>query len=204
MAPKRLRNGQPKPSVRKEVIAVLNSRVEHKHFVRLNAFSNYSATGGTSSLSTGVILGDGSTQRDGVQIKPETLKIRWVSQNTSSILTEQARLIVFQDRQANGTLTTVTELLNTADVNSQYNPVTMLEQKRFRILCDRTMDLNPYVAGPAIHTMEMTFKPSGPITFLDTTDVTTACGRNVINFLVIGTAATSQYAISWDLGYTDS
>jgi hypothetical protein len=199
-----MRNGLPKPSVRKEVIAVLNSRVEHKHFTTVVASANYVVAGAVASMSTPIILGSNSNERDGAQIKPETLKVRWMSQNSSATALSQARLIVFQDRQANGAIAAVTDVLATAEVNSQYSPVIQMEQKRFRILCDKTMDLNPYVAGPAIHTMELVLKPSGPITYNGTTNAATAQGKNAINYLLIGTAVTSQYVLSYDVGYTDS
>lgn len=193
-------------SVRKQVLSVLNSRVEHKHFVKINAYGATSSTGGTTSLSTGIILGDGATQRDGIQIVPESLRFRWSAFNGATNVLAKARMIVFQDRQANGVLATVTDVLDTAVIDSMYNPTVVSEQKRIRILYDHTFDLGILTGGGhANATHDVKLKPSGPITFLAATDVVGACGKNVINILIIGdTANTVQYSVSWDIGYTDS
>jgi hypothetical protein len=194
--------GKPKsrgqPNVRKQVLAVLNSRVEHKRFADLNAFT-YSTAGSIAVMSQQIILGDTSTQRDGVQIRPERLSVTWSSTSSATVV---CRLVVFQDKQANGVYPAITDVLNTAATLSQYNPVVMSEQKRFHVLYDNFVNLS--AAGTNIVTHKFSVKPIGPITFLDTTSVQTANGRNSIYFLVIGPAGTATGTLTYELCYTDS
>jgi len=104
-----------------------------------------SSTGFMHHLSV-IPQGDGASSRDGNKIRIKELKLRgkfWTILNSNVTY----RVIVFVDkRQVYGTPTTVSELLVSARTNATLDNDNVF-QGRFKILMDRTFDLNTAYVG---------------------------------------------------------
>ncbi len=89
---------------------------------------------GQVTLLNGIAQGDTASTRDGDQVK--ALKLYWkgniANDNTSN--SYLFRFIIFQDRQADGTAPTITEVLQTANPRA---PLNMDNKLRFKVLHDK-------------------------------------------------------------------
>lgn len=95
-----------------------------------------------------IAQGTGESQRIGRKVSVRSIQFRYtIRLLPSTVVTEgedTIRIIIFQDRQANGAVTTVLSVLETADFNSFKN---LSNSNRFRILMDRTHALNATAAA---------------------------------------------------------
>lgn len=113
-----------------------------------------SSTSGTiyGSLAT-IGQGDGSNNRNGDKIQVTRLEIsgevNLPTTSTVADMNDYVRYIVYVDKQCNGANATVAALLENADPASFYNPDNMPynNPRRFRILFDKTFNLNASCAG---------------------------------------------------------
>lgn len=96
-----------------------------------------------SNTLVGMVEGTGESQRVGrrVFVKGIFIKGRITLPVTSdpTLTSDQARFIVYQDRQCNAAAAAVTDILQTASIYSFRN---LDNSKRFKILYDHTFDLN--------------------------------------------------------------
>lgn len=101
------------------------------------------------------------------------------------------RIIVYQDKQANGVAATVTDILNTADIHSFRN---LANSHRFRILKDSTIDINPTAAAGDGTTNDTTsvykswecyLRVNVPLEFSSTTGAITELRSNNLGILAI-------------------
>ncbi len=101
-------------------------------------------TGGTIQASLLTIAeGNGEEQRIGrkITLKSVQWKVQLTLATTASAgnTADTYRLIMYQDKQTNGAAAAVLDILETAVFNSFYN---LANEKRFRILCDKTGTIN--------------------------------------------------------------
>lgn len=112
------------------------------------------STAGTvyGSLNT-IGQGDGSTNRNGDKVQVTRLEvsgeINLPTTSTVADMNDYVRLIVYVDKQCNGANATRAAILDKASPYSFYNPDNqpMNNPKRFRILFDKTFNLNASAAG---------------------------------------------------------
>lgn len=102
------------------------------------------ATAGTIFDSSLLLMQEGNTDstRIGNKIQLKSLMIRGtyvVTSATPAAGSNVVRIIVYQDRQANGATAAVTDILNTADYRSFNN---MDNTDRFRTLCEEVIEYN--------------------------------------------------------------
>ncbi len=115
--------------------------------------TNTNATIGTTGAITGSInlvpQGIAENQRIGRKIQVRSIACRWwynlpILQDQADIGSgDTLRIIVFLDRQANGANAAVTDILETAQIESYLN---LANKNRFQILMDRKFTLNRQVA----------------------------------------------------------
>ncbi len=115
--------------------------------------TNTNATIGTTGAITGSInlvpQGIAENQRIGRKIQIRSIACRWwynlpVQQDQADIPSgDTLRIIVFLDRQANGANAAVTDILETAQIESYIN---LANKNRFQIIMDRKYTLNRQVA----------------------------------------------------------
>lgn len=203
MAPVKRRMGSKKSStsLKKEVLAIINANRERK-CLAVTHLSNgtLSATGSSFRVSGGIIQGDASTQRDGSQITVERLDVFF--RLTCPTAATNARILVVQDKQANAADMTLTSLLNAAAYYEQYHPEIQSQQKRFHILLDKHIGIS--TSGEACKNFKFSLRPLKTVNYQDSTDVSTACGKNFIWIWVIGDQATTTYALSTATFFYDS
>lgn len=159
-------------------------------------------TGGVVLPSVNLIAqGVGESARVGRKCTLRSIEWKWflaLSQKTDEGVIfggDRLRMIMYIDKQCNGSVATVLQLLEVADDNSFYN---LAEQNRFTILCDKSIDVNYLTAASgASASFDMgqvikagSFKKSLnlPIEYSSTTGVIAEVRSNNIGILLISTA----------------
>lgn len=174
------------------------SLLEKKRFAVVSTTNSNTTSGTVINLTNGIIQGDDVNQRSGDQIRilSHTLNVR-----ASAVTVSQTfRFIWFRDNMNRGTTTSVTEVLNTANFMSQYNPAP-LQQKRFTILRDFMLNCN--LTGESIKSRNITL-PGFPVYYNGGTAVAAANGPGAVFLLVIGDSITGLFDLSYEPVYTDA
>lgn len=152
--------------------------------------------GGTDQASINAIAqGDGPSERDGRKVVIKSVQARGqVTLNSGPGLISYARIrmILYLDKQANGAAATVTDILETANINSHLN---LSNNLRFTILWDKVIDLNSTgnvvsttgsdTYGNAVRSFKFYKKVNIPVEFDGTTAAIANIKSNNLNFLFI-------------------
>jgi hypothetical protein len=123
---------------------------ELKYKDREHEFVQVDADGEIDSSLNIVAQGDGPSERIGRKIVIKKINIRgYVSWESPSISSpentyDQLRLIIYLDKQCNGTAATVSDILETEDIRSFNN---LSNKSRFKILSDQRFDLFSHAGG---------------------------------------------------------
>lgn len=173
-------------------------------------------TGGISSWTTGgtmnvIATGTGESQRVGrkVTLKNIYLHGELVLPSTSSVTlcTDQFRMIVFIDKQANGVIAGVTDVLQTASINSFRN---LANQERFVILKDKYYDINASTTSNATTTtgghsyhIKMYKKLDLPIEYSGTNGTIGEIKSNNLVMLCISRTGSCTFQYTARIRYTD-
>ncbi len=152
------------------------------------------ATGGTITPSWNLIP-QGTTEIQRLGRKCTIKHIAWrfsmtKTQEVTSSADSIVRMIVYLDKQANGAAATVTDILENGDFQSFYN---LANSSRFRILIDRTYDMNSFAGGAGTALQSYTRSTSGmmskrvniPLEFSSTTGAITEIRSNNVGLLLI-------------------
>lgn len=176
-----------------------NSELETATFTNVGTATV--AAGSLQNVSQGIIQGIGSSQRQGNQIRLVSLRAKLTT--FAVAVSGVNRYVIFQDMQGNGVVPAVTDILDSANIIAPLNGLTFITEKRFHLLADFTHDVP--IAGTAIRVFDTTFKGklNKPVTYLASTSVTAANGKNAIYCLVIGNN-TNTYDYSFQITYTDA
>ncbi len=176
---------------------------ELKFFDTTKAFTASSATGVILNNSLNLIpQGVTESERVGRKCTIRGLYIKGIMKllnaGTAATVSETYRLIVYLDKQANGAAATVTDILESADVNSFRN---LANSQRFVILSDQVDNISA-TAGAGNGTTDNfaevqkaigCAKPklNVPIEFSSTTGALTEIKSNNIGVLIIGETGTN-------------
>lgn len=105
-------------------------------------------TASTTTSSAGAVVhlspiapGTDANERDGISVKATKLFVRGDISMNASAATSAMRIILFIDKQFNGALPTVAQILATASVVSPLN-ITTTSADRFKILSDKVFTLS--------------------------------------------------------------
>jgi hypothetical protein len=194
------------PTVARQVKQILVSRVEHKNAVATTGNIDWAATGVVSLLSTDIAQGDNIGNRSGDSIRPLKLTFRIASFMNVAATAQVCRFIIFQDNMAYGATPAVTDILDSANYMSPFNPVNA-QARRFKILCDHHFT---NVTGGSDQATETTkvMKMKGIIHYIATGTGAASAGKNSIYVLFIndttGAANQRQYRWSYQLEYMDA
>lgn len=122
-----------------------NPRIEKK-YVDLAAANYNCDTTGTVTLIPVIAQGAGESQRIGRQVTLRSLECRGFFLNNSTAITNDVRMMIVWDKQPNKALAAVTDILNSASVNSFNNDQ---NKRRFKVLknCDEVLCGNSLTAG---------------------------------------------------------
>ncbi len=172
------------------------------------------ATGATVAIASVNLISQGITETQRIGRKCTIRHIDWRLRLRKAFATSTAgddvvRVILYLDRQANGATATTTDVLETADFQSFYN---LANQNRFRILMDRTCDLNSS-AGAGDGTTNDTFAWSKTLRFnrklritlefSDAAGVITNLRSNNIGVLTLSSNGTSELQSQMRIRFSD-
>jgi hypothetical protein len=187
---------------RQAFMSMLNARREKKY--NDNSYSGSLTTSGAVSPWTEVVAqGDSSTTRDGAQIELIMLKL-YYTLSISTTATGVARIIVFIDTMNEGVNPTVTDILTSASVSSNYTREVEVV-KRYHILYDQSHSLTVNATTESIIKYQK-IRCRRIISYNGTTAATGSNGKNSVWTLRIGNVGGSNlaYGISQGTLYYDS
>jgi len=178
------------------------------------------AWGTTNVTSAGIIathgflaIAQGTTENTRVGGKITVVNVNFRGEltgvNDSSQVPEVARFIFLWDKQANGAQPAVTDILQTASVNSFLN---MDNVERFQVIKDKmvTMDTNTYDAAStdAVYVdtklIKLNYKCSVPIHYSSTTGAITELKSNNLILLLISMNGVCFYRGRMRVKFTDA
>jgi len=109
-----------------------------------NSFTDVGVTAGSISCIVNIANGTGPSDRIGNHVSLKDWVMDWCVRDTAGgSYTHHGRVIILQDLQTNKALPAVTDVLNTATVESLFNPS---NRSRFRIIIDETYSLSSVTA----------------------------------------------------------
>jgi hypothetical protein len=199
MAPNKMLISKKKQSVESMIQKALNRRSEVKSILVSQAPLAVTALGTVSNMTSNIGQGDDINQRNGDTILTQgyTLNFRF-----RAITTDQTvRFILFRDNFNLGTTPGVSDVLATALYRSEYNPMFVVQQKRFTILLDSFLDSN--INGETLKTQTKRLPSSGKIFYNGAAVAGASNGRGAIFLLVIGDATTGLHEYTLQIRYMD-
>lgn len=114
---------------------------ELKFFDTSKVSTTVSATGTILNNCLNIVPeGNGQSARNGRKILIKKISIRGSFELADDETTDRVRLVIYQDKQANGAAATIANIFSGTDINS-FNEIA--NKGRFRILKEITADLNP-------------------------------------------------------------
>lgn len=198
MAPTR-KTSHSKAKMGLEIARAFKNRLEVKSVLISQAPTVISAPGIVQNISSNVAQGDDRNQRNGDTIISAggTLNFRF-----RAVATDQtARFIVVRDNFNQGAGIAVTDVLESPLYRSEYNALTVLQQKRFTILLDQFVDSN--LNGETLKTKTSKITPHGKVYYNGAAAVGASNGRGAIFLIIIGDAATGLYEFTYQFKWND-
>jgi hypothetical protein len=171
-------------------------RREPKEFV--GTVGGGPAVAGAVSHVSAIAQGDGLGDRSGDKIYIEHVRF---GVNFLATATNNARIILFTDRHNTNTAPVVSDILTSAAVSALYNPLTITQQKRFRILMDKTFNFS--LNGTLAATYFKTIKVDAPA-FYGGSAATTFAAGTVWMLTITDVASSSAYDIKTGVIYSDN
>jgi len=154
------------------------------------------AAGAVAHISV-IAQGDGLADRSGDKIFVERINLMV---NSISSASNNTRYIVFRDKFNQGTTPGVTDLLTTAVVASPYSSLNVVQQKRFRILCD--FIISGSTNGKAASVVRKNMVVNQPTYFTGAASTTKASGSLYL-LVITDTATTSAHDVEMQIVYSD-
>ena len=179
---------------------VFDRRVEKKVYSQTAEGASIVTTGAMLGMSVGIVEGDDIANRSGTVIR--LTKIRALFRGTAVTTSSSVRFILFRDMQNQGTNPSPADLLPTSTWISQYADTREMQQHRFHIIKDVTMDLN--IAGQNVVTKQYDINLDGKVFFNGAALATTSNGKGALFLLVIGNAVSSAYDYTVQMVFTDA
>lgn len=186
-------------AVQSMIQKALNKRSEVKSILISQSPLAVTALGTVSNMSSFIGQGDDVNQRNGDTILSQgyTLNFRF-----RAITTDQTvRFILFRDNFNLGTSPGVTDVLAAPLYRAEYNPLFVVQQKRFTILLDTFLDSN--LNGETLKTITKRLPSSGKIYYNGAAVAGASNGRGAIFLLVIGDASTGLHEFTLQIRYMD-
>ncbi len=208
------RKGMSTPVVIRPIVVQNGPNVELKFFDLDVDDTAIAATGTIASSSLNLIAqGTDENERIGRKVTIKSVFIRFEvrlpTQTQGANASDVARIIVYQDKQANGAAATVLGILESANYQSFNN---LTNRKRFRTLMDRTYDLVAAAGGgdgttedygQVIISDTLFKKVNIPIEFNATVGAITELNSNNIGILTISRTGLAAYASKVRIRFTD-
>lgn len=177
--------------------------------------STASATGGAIASASLNLIPEGTTQSERIGRKCTVRKIhldgsmRIPASTANTSADDIVRVMLYQDKQANGATATVANILQSAAWNSFRN---MTEVGRFNILKNKVVTINSMGSGgngtsnftlPRTVHWKININCNIPLEFNNTTGAITEIRSNNIGVLVISEQGDAVYSYRWRIRYSD-
>jgi hypothetical protein len=153
---------------------------------------------GSVSHVSAIAQGDGLGNRSGDKVYIEHVKF---GVNFLATGTNNTRIILFTDKHNSNTTPVVSDILISPAVSALYNPLTITQQKRFRILMDKCFSFS--INGTQAATHYKTIKVNAPAYFLGSAATTFAAGT-VWMLTITDVASVCAYDIETGVIYSDN
>jgi hypothetical protein len=154
-------------------------------------------TAGAVAHITVIAQGDGLADRSGDKIFIERVQL---AVNSLSTVTNNTRYVLVRDNFNLGTTPGVTDVLATAVVAAPYSSLNVIQQKRFRILCDFV--ISGSANGKAASTVRRTIQVNQPCYFSGAASTTKAVGSLYL-LVVTDAASSSNHDVEMQIIYSD-
>ena len=185
-------------------------RGELKFLDTLQTSNTIQATGEITSTSLNLIdAGTGESERIGRSVILKSIHgkgfIRLPETMTTSEFADQYRIIVYQDKQANGAAATVAQILQSTDIQSFRN---LENTMRFHIMYDKTKTINATASlstesGRQLHKVKINITCQIPLEFSGTGGGIADLRSNNVGVLMITEAGLAVSQMQWRVRYTD-
>lgn len=167
--------------------------------------SQFTSSGYVACLNL-MATGDGIGQRTGNSIRPQHLELDVVITNNLNADANTVRCILFVDKQNDGTVPAVTDMLSVSHPQSFYNRITAL--KRFTILKDSTFVINPTYLTETLYRFTYNESISGHMLYDNTSAAQTSTKEGALFLMLLsdgisGITSPTAYYFS-RLAYTDN
>jgi len=146
---------------------------------------------------TVIAQGDGLADRSGDKIFIEKVNLMV---NSLASATNNTRYVLVRDKFNLGTTPGYTDIFSTAVVASPYSSLNVVQQKRFRVLCD--FIISGSVAGKAATTVRKTINVNQPCFFTGAASTTKASGSLYL-CVVTDAATSSNHDVEMQIVYSD-
>lgn len=197
-------NNQQRPNPRKvtasQVKSILEGIAEKKVLSVAQTTQTISSSGTVINLTNSIVEGDDIYNRSGTKVKILSQLIRF---RFSAVSTNQsARFLLVKDNINTGTTPTVIDILPTASWQSHYSDVRTIQQNRFTILHDETLDVS--INGEAVKSVYKRFTRKYPVFYNGATAVSSSNGKGATFLVVIGSSSTGIFDYDWQGVFNDS
>jgi hypothetical protein len=160
-------------------------------------YNTQPTTAGSVAHVTVIAQGDGLADRSGDKIFIERVNLMV---NTLSTLTNNTRYVLVRDAFNLGTTPSYTDVFATAVVASPYSSLNVVQQKRFRVLCDFV--ISGSAAGVAASTVRRNIIVNQPCYFTGAASTTKAAGSLYL-CVVTDAATSSNHDVEMQIIYSD-
>jgi len=160
-------------------------------------YNTVPTTAGVVTHITVIAQGDGLADRSGDKIFIERVNL---AVNSISSASNNTRYVVVRDNFNLGTTPSYTDVFATAVVASPYSSLNVVQQKRFRILCDFV--INGSTNGKAASFVRKTMIVNQPCFFTGAASTTKAAGSLYL-LVVTDNATTSAHDVEMQIIYSD-
>lgn len=192
--------GRRELSVAAQVNRALQNRLETKVYAQGAIGAATTTAGVVVQLTTGISQGDSNSTRTGDQIMIKHLKFyfRFTAVTTS----QSVRVVLFRDRLNQSALPAVADLLINGVWISPYTTTKQIQEKRFTILLDETLDCN--VNGETVKSLEIERANIGRCSYTGNAGTASDAGPGALFFIIIGSASTGLYDYESTIQFTDA
>lgn len=187
----------------KTVSKKLTSTMEDNHYCdSFLAYFNIDTAGFVNPLvyntpnSTYTNVGDTDTDRTGSTIKPHHIDMRFTftcDTGVGSDLFNNLRVIIFRDKNSQGSLPLMSDLLEFSNVDPIKSPIKYINRKRFKVIHDKVYTVNQIAGGDLVVTRRIKKKLDGTSTFLTSTNNVACLGNNQWYWLVVSDSSATPH-----------
>lgn len=182
------------------VRATMLSMQERKAFSTQISGVIVSPSGLMINLTNGIVEGADINQRSGTTIR--IVRMHFRHSFAASANDQSARFILFRDNMNAGTTPSISDVLPTSGYLSHFSDVREIQQKRYTILYDKTVDVSN--TGPSRISNKAEIRYNSNVYYNAPTAVVGANGKGAVFLLVIGSFNTGVYDYDWQCEFTDS